>query len=308
MYDNIDFVIRKVDCPGVDFLKDTTKRLNEVTSHKITQRGEYINGYLGKVKISISEHRVSIYDSSLCKYYLGDNFQTLSCGDTKKAIEKISDNLCLPFHLANVTRIDVAQNIIVRYDEKSYYTFLGEAPYYNRLEQNNGLYYNNSKRQKLFYGKEHEQKVKRQPIPDLYQNRNTLRYELRFRNRLREQLNRPEITARLLYDETFYRELVKRWKDEYFSIQKINSKIISMKPTGSTKDFAEQLALNTILEVGQSQFMKMVDVWQKTGAINKVQAKRHRIFIKRLSKVKKNDEGNELITELDKKIKQAAKV
>jgi len=308
MYDNIDTAIRKEDCPGVDFLKDTPNLLDEVTSQKMTQRGEYINGYLGKLNVSISENRVSIYNSSLCKYYLGDNFQTLSCSDTKKAIEQISDSLHLPFHLANVTRIDVAQNIIVRHDEKAYYPFLGVAPYYERLEQNNGLYYSNSKRQKLFYGKEHEQKVKRQPIPELYQNRNTLRYELRFRNRLREQLNRPEITAGLLYDEKFYRELVKRWKDEYFNIQKINSNIVNMEPTGSTKEFGEQIALISILQMGQSQFMKTVDVWQKTGAIDKVQAKRHRSFVKRLSKVKKNGEGNGLIAELDNKIKQAARV
>ncbi|NQU51763.1 MAG: hypothetical protein HQ522_04420 [Bacteroidetes bacterium] len=67
-------------------------------------------------------------------------------------------------------------------------------------------------------------------LTEIIQGRNTLRVELRFRNRLREQLNRPSITAGLLYDETFYRELVERWKDEYFSIQKINSKIIGMQP------------------------------------------------------------------------------
>ncbi|MEI8175099.1 MAG: hypothetical protein WCG28_04075, partial [bacterium] len=48
-----------------------------------------------------------------------------------------------------------------------------------------------------------------------------------------------------LYDEVFYKNLVDRWKNEYFAIQKINSKLISMKPTGSKKEFAENLALFT---------------------------------------------------------------
>jgi hypothetical protein len=53
--------------------------------------------------------------------------------------------------------------------------------------------------------------------------------------------------------------------------------------------------------------LKIVEGWQRTGSIDKVQAKRHRNFIKRLSMSKKNEEGNELIAELDKKIKQAAR-
>ena len=111
-----------------------------------------------------------------------------------------------------------------------------------------------------------------------------------------------------MYDETFYRALQKRWKDEYFSIQKVNSKIMDIKPTGSTKELVDQLALITILQTGQSQFLKMIDMWQRTGSIDKVQAKRHRNLIKRLSMSEKNNNGNELIAELDKKIKQAARL
>ncbi len=195
----------------------------------------------------------------------------------------------------------------MKYDEKVYYNYLGEAQYYKRLEQNNGLYYNNQKRQLVFYGKEYEQKDKGQPIPQLYKSRNVLRYELRFKRQLRKQFNKPKITAGLLYDEVFYNNLVKRWESEYFAIQKIKSKLNNMKPTGSKKQFIENLALYTVLELGQPNVLGKVKEWQKSGVISKKQAYDLRFATKQLSKMQIDDNENDLVAELNKKIKEAAR-
>lgn len=307
MYDNLDLTVTRATSPGTDFIQTIPQFLTTVSSHGVNQFGEYITGYLDTLKVSISESRVKIYDCSLCKYYLGDNFKTLSRGDTKRAIEQISDHLHLPFDNANITRIDFAKNLVMQFDEKVYYPYLGEAQYYSRLEQNNGLYYNNQLRQLVFYGKEYEQKLKKQPIPELYKNRNVLRFEMRFRKQLRQQFNRPEIIAKLLYDEAFYSDLVTRWKNEYLAIQKINSKLISMKPTGSKKELAENLALYTIIELGQPQILSKVKEWQESNQISKKQAYDLRTFIKQLSQTPIDEKGNELINELNQKVKEAAR-
>lgn len=307
MYDNLDMTLRKENCPATDFLQNIPQFLTYVSNQGVSNYGEYITGYLDNLKVSISDNRVKIFDSSICKYYLGDNFKTLSKGDTQRAINKICDSLHLPFHLANITRIDFAQNIIMQYPEKIYYPYLGQSQYYNRLEQNNGLYYSNQKRQLVFYGKEYEQKAKGQLIPELYKNRNVLRFELRFRERLREQFNKPSITAGLLYDEVFYNNLVKRWEREYFAIQKIKSKLIGMKPTGSKKQFIDNLALFTILELGQPQVLNKIKEWQESGLIRKKQAYDLRKATKELSEIPISETGNDLIIELDKKIKEAAR-
>ncbi|MBT3386149.1 MAG: hypothetical protein HN410_20740, partial [Prolixibacteraceae bacterium] len=300
------YPVYKEHCSDINFIDAIPQYLIKVVSEGTSEFGEYITGYLDTAKIKISENRVKFYDSSICKYYLGDNFKTLSKGDTKRAIEKLSDTLHLPFHLANVTRIDFAQNLIMQYAEKTYYPYLGEAQYYNRLEQNNGLYYNNQKRQLLFYGKEYEQKVKKQSVPELYENQNVLRFEMRFKKQLRKQFNRPEIIASLLYDETFYFNLVKMWRNEYLEIQKINSKLIGMKATGSKKEFIENLALFSVLELGQSKVLHKVKEWQEQGLISKKQAYDLRVATKQLSRIKVDGKGNELITELDKKIKEVS--
>lgn len=306
MFDNTDLNYNNSATPGINLLETIPQYLTKVTSTGNTEYGEYLTGYLDNLKVKVTENRVTVFESSICKYYLGDNFKTLSKGDYKRAIEKISDCLHLPFHLANVTRIDFAQNFIMQHETGLYYPFLGEAQYYNRLPQPNGLYYTNKLRQLIFYGKVQEQKDKRQPIPELYQNRNVLRFEMRFKSRLRQQFKQPEITAGLLYDESFYRELVKRWEKEYFNIQKINNKFNTMKPTGSTKELIENIALIQILEAGQSQVLNTIKQWQLTGEITKKQAKDHREKIKLLSQKPFDELGNDFIIELNRKVKDAA--
>ncbi len=307
MYDNLDMALTKEQIPGKGFLNTIPQYLTSVSNEGNNQFGEYVTGYLDNLKVSISDNRVKVSDSSLCKYLLGDNFKTLTRGDTKRAIDKISDNLHLPFHLSNITRIDFANNLIMQFPEEIYYPYLGEAQYYKRLPQPNGLYYNNQLRQLVFYGKEYEQKVKRQPIPELYKNRNVLRYEIRFKKQLRQQFKKPEITAGLLTDKAFYNVLVNRWKGEYLAIQKINSKLINMKPTGSKKELSENLALYTILELGQPQVLSKVKEWQISGDISKKQAYDLRTFIKQLAKTPTDEKGNDLINELNKKVKEAAR-
>lgn len=307
MYDNLDFDLSKTAAPGIDFLNEIPQYLTMVTSNGNTQFGEYFTGYLDSLKVKVTENRVTVSDSSICKYFLKTNFKTLSKGEYKRAIEKISDSLNLPFYLANVTRIDLAQNFIMQHETDLYYPFLGEAQYYCRLPQPNGLYYTNKLRQLVFYGKVKEQKDKGQPIPELYQYRNVLRFEMRFKSRLREQFNRTEITAGLLYDEVFYRDLVKRWENEYFNIQKINSKFMSMKPTGSKKEFIENLALFSIIEAGQSEILNTIKQWQETGEINKKQAFDLRTYIKEITQRPINEAGNDLINELNRKVKEAAR-
>ena len=125
MYDNTDLNLKKESAPGIDFLETIPNYLTKITNKGNTNFGYYLNGYLDTLKVKVTENRVTVHDSSICKYYLGDNFKTLSKGDYKRAIEKISDNLHLPFHLADVTRIDLAQNLIMQHEESLYYSLFG---------------------------------------------------------------------------------------------------------------------------------------------------------------------------------------
>ena len=238
MYDNIDLGLLQNDVLTTDFLSETINYFDVTGEHNFN--GEYvISGRLNdSFKISVSKGKISIKDASLCKWYLGNNFETLQRKDVQHAIEKLSDILHLPIDKAKVTRFDVAQNFIMKYPVQVYYNHLGEMAYCKRVPVINGsngmegLYYykNNKSGLAVFYNKIKEQKSKRQPIPELFQNRNVLRYEQRHKNNLSKTFNVEYVTASMLYDEMFYKNVIDKWGANYKAIKKIlNRNILNFK-------------------------------------------------------------------------------
>jgi hypothetical protein len=59
-------------------------------------------------------------------------------------------------------------------------------------------------------------------IPKNMKELNFLRYEMRFNGRIPQQLGVPEVTASTLTEAPFYRMMVERYQDSYFSIYKQN--------------------------------------------------------------------------------------
>lgn len=306
MFDSLAIILPQEKAPGTDFLKEIPQHLSVVTTAGKNQLGDYLTGFIDHLKVSITDRRLKVSDS-FCKYYLGDNLKTLSRGDTRRAIQKLSDTLHLDMNQANVVRLDVAKNLIMKHDPGIYYSHLGELQYYKRLTQPSGLYYSNGKRQLVFYDKLREQQAKRKPIPEIYQHRNILRYELRFTRQMTKQFNRHEVTAENLHEEQFYYDLLHRWKIEYQQIQKLNSKLTGMKPTSSSKDFIQALATMAIMDLGQPAILDIIQQWQETGELTRKQAYDLRAKIKEISKATTKEQKNDLVQELDKKVKETAR-
>ena len=191
--------------------------VSEIHSNK----GYFILGKADNYSVSINEAGISL-KGSLAKYSLNDNIQTLTRAGTVEAIEKLSDNLHIPIIDAKVNRIDVSTVFSVSQSPQSYYRYLGNKPYFNRVQStNNTLYYNTDKKQLVFYDKIKEAKGKGVNIPDLYKDANLLRYELRLTQRICKQLKANEITGATLTDEQFYYNIIQLWGKEYFNINKL---------------------------------------------------------------------------------------
>lgn len=310
MYDNLDFKIRKWDTGSVDFLSETPCYF-DVTGEHLFEGGTVITGNLDGYKITVSENGVNLTDGSLCKYYLGDNFQTLGRGDTEKAIEKLSDTLHLHVGKATVSRIDLAQNFIVKQPIENYFNHLGELPYYKRCPMINdgSLYYFNHKNIIVFYDKVKEQKAKGRPIPELYQGRYTLRYETRYKQRLPSVFGVEKVTGALLYDEAFYIDLVKRWKNTYQAIKKINDVSINFDVMKGKKDFDLAGRLCLIEQRGgELAVLDQITEAYKRGDLTRRQADELKRATRETCKERVNFiEANEAIKELDKKVKEATR-
>ena len=308
MFDTINFKLLQAEVGGVDILTATPYLLDNVGEHNYN--GDIIiTGNLGGLNVSINKYQIKIKDGSLCKWYLGDNFKTMGRGDTQRAIEKLSDTLHLPIDKASVLRLDVAQNIITKHPPEVYMNHLGVLKYASRLMQPSGLYYKQAGGQLCFYDKNREQKSKRKPIPELYEGRNVLRYEQRYTERLASKLNVANVTAALLYDETFYIMLLNRWRDTYKSIQKINDISLNFQAMKTKQELYKMGVLSIIEQMGgQLQMLDQIKEAQTRGELTKKQAYDFKQVVNDVCKVKGGlTVPNEAIQELDKKINEAVK-
>jgi len=308
MYDTINLKLPIEEAGGVDLINDLSGRLSGISKTVFDNGNEVITGYMGSMKVRVSAQAVKIVDTSLCKWFLGDNLQGLSRGDTRRAIEKISDLLHLPMDRAEVTRIDIAQNFIMKHDKTVYFNHLGRLQYFNRFQQNNGLYYSNTNKALVFYEKIHEQNEKGQPIPVMYQGREVLRYEQRYKRRLLHCFNRPELRASVLHDPVFYTELVNRWKSDYEKIKKINDIQIDYSMIKTKKDQANQAILFYVTQRGgELQVINEIREAYKRGELTKKQAHDLRQQVEAACKSDVMTSSSDVIQELDKKVKEAAR-
>lgn len=308
MFDTVYFRLYKEVAGDVDLLTKIPCCLNNVGEHYYNNE-PIITGDLNGLKISLNTNQLKVKDGSLCKWFLGDNFKTMGRSDTQKAIEKLSDILHLPMGKATVTRLDVAQNFITMHPPEVYFNHLGELRYTERLLQPSGLYYKGSNLSLCFYDKNKEQKSHRRPIPDLYQNRNVLRYEQRYTSRVASQMGVSEVTGALLYDEAFYQEVLNRWRAKYEAIQKVNDISLNFEAM-KTKQQLYKMGVLSIVQMagGAMKMYEQIREAQNQGKLTKKQAFDLRKTVKDALEVREGlTVQNEAIKELNKKVAEAIK-
>jgi hypothetical protein len=269
------------------------------------QRGQsyYITGDLGNLNLVLSVQGVSI-KGSLAKWYLGDNLQTLTRGDTQRAIESLSDTLSLNVAEAKVKRADVATNFLMQHSPTVYYPYLGDCQHYQRTQRQTSLYYEANNRTKLFYDKSLECKAKGVPLHEVFEGQNVLRFELRFMHRLGKEFNTASLTAQHLYDEGFYMGMIDKWVNEYKSITKLKKMAFKDQAQLKPKDFLDQILLQAVVTIGQSEVLEMVEEARKRGQFERPEyASRTKAMIKELCTMPQLTEPSELIQELDQKVK-----
>lgn len=307
MYDTIEFRLKFSDVPDVNFIEETPCYLDETTlgTHNYNS-GVYVTGNVGSLKVTIRPDQIKVGGGSFCKWYLGDNYKTMTKGDVKMGIERLSDTLHLPMDKATITRIDVAQNIIVKYPINVYFDHLGNLGNAKRLQEPNGLYYSRSDGRLCFYDKNREQRDKREFVPDFYKGKKVLRYEQRYIKRLPKQFKVDEVRAALLYDESLYIALLQNWRDSYKKIQKINDVILKNETMIKAKTFNQMATLCWLKEIGgEAKALAKIAESQKMGYLNRRQAYDLRVKVENACKV---TEGltmqSDAIAELDKKINE----
>lgn len=278
MFDTLHFKI-PVNNLGMginDFTEQLTDLLCNANNKFDSQTGEliYMGGNLSNLKIMLSQWCLKI-KGSLCKYYLGDNFQTLKYSDVRLAEERLSDELHVNVSKADITRLDFGTNLIMDNPTEVYFNHLGELRYFERVQFKSGVRYQTFNKTLCLYDKNKEAKQHKEVIPDSYKGCNTLRYEVRFMHKVADQLKLNEVIGATLYDRDVYNLLFKEWQNAFSKITPINETQTDFINKDSMK--LRNLRLLGMLPRiekagGKLQFIQQVNEAYKRGDITRRQA------------------------------------
>jgi hypothetical protein len=304
MYDTVNLWINGSDIlEGKPF--EVLPYLSEITERK-NERGYSCTGKILDYTVNVFEGGMSL-KGSLCKSFFGDNLQTLKRSAVKQAIEKLNDCLHIDLGTAKVTRLDVSTVIPTKRPPADYYNYLGNKPYFERLQAStNTLYYNNYQRQIIFYDKTKEANAKDMQIPAIWQNSNLFRYELRYSKSLNKQL-KADVTASTLTDEAFYRGVIQNWYNEFKTIQKLKNNSFMIDGINSKKEAKDVLFAHLLQKEGAGivdellNELKAKNAFSSRSEYTKLKADLNKML------VAKNGNKSDLMQELETAIFDIAK-
>ena len=246
-------------------------------------------------------------NSSICKFYLGNNFDTLTLKQFKEAINHISEKLSIDIRKARVCRIDISTNFSMVHTPSFYHSCLKDLSRFQKVDYSGNIYFKTRKVELNFYDKKKEYKQKGVPIPDEFKDsENLLRYEIRFKKSVAKTFGKI-VTIKDLCDEKFFLSIVQKWRDKYWNITKKNP-IIFQSPdsTFKTSDFKNYYMLKGMESTGGFEVIySTIESSKKTGAIGKDRAYYLKKATRKIyeSKVAKSQFSYDFINELDEKMR-----
>jgi hypothetical protein len=266
-------------------------------------------GSLNGLKVSIFVSGLSVV-GSLPKYLYGSNVYPLDRHTAADAIEKMSDALHIQVGKAKVTELEFGTNFLMMHQVDKYLVKLGDMPRLNRYHFDpQTLYYKGNGKQQpkvfVFYDKIADAAAKGMVYPDNLKGANLLKYEMRLKGRISQQLRVPEVIASTLLNKSFYRLLINRYQNSYFSISKLNQiKNDVMSEIKTVSDAYNVFVARLISQTDQSQIggfleeLKDACVFDDRKNYSRLKKKIHEVATKANITV-----SDELIKELDNEIK-----
>ena len=312
MYDTTHLFLPRERAGGLDLPAYVPALLERVTEHYHANGQHSVSGYLSNLRVSVGGAGLWV-KGSLCTYHHQNNFGSLTRQDAQRAIEQLSDAFSLPMSRANVSRVDVGKTILTKYPPAAYFDELGMSQHYTRLSQPESIRYQNGKRVLTFYDKKAEGKRAGLALPDIWVNRNALRYEGRFMSRLPHQFNQAEVVAADLCEEQFYIGIIDRWVKEFETIQKVNRVDVNLEQAmRSVKDFSQIAERQLIQQLGgEMAALALIEQNRLKGEYkNRTDIKRLKDRIRELSQPivsepNQAEVSSDLMAELSAKVIQA---
>ena len=305
MYDKVKLII-----PRVRETPDITGFLSGGVEQTDIKTGEVSTfGSLEGLKVNIFTGCISI-TGSLAKYLYPNNIYPLDRHSTKEAVQKLSESLHLDITGALVASLEYGTQFVMRQPTDAYLQLLGDMPRMLRANLGGGsLYYQTRSKEQpktfVFYDKVADAQAKGMVLPKGFEDANLLKYEMRLKGRLAQQMGVPEVKASTLYEKEFYRLLMVRYQQSYFSIIKKNRfKSNAMEQIKTVTDALEVLFAKLISQSNQEEINGFLEDLKQAQVFN--DAKYYSRLKTRLRDIQSKGGAvvpDSLIKELDDEIK-----
>lgn len=200
MIDRIKFIIKDVEFDIIERLDLTLDEL-----YKKKYESEIYEGNINNLTIRYrksSEDKILTINGSLHKYYKGNNFSSFTIDEAKKAILQLEEKVGISKDRFIVQNIELGLNIRMPktpmkyiHTIKSYKfkDFIPITPYESKVMGYRCKFTNYEIK---FYDKTYDAKVQDKQIAP----RNTLRYEIKMKNKYATQKGFIEVTAEKIFD------------------------------------------------------------------------------------------------------------
>lgn len=305
MYDKVKLWINRTSAtPDIVSYLDKAIEQTDCTTGEMKTFGS-----LKGLKISIYVSGISIV-GSLSKYLYPNNIYPLNRHTTAQAIEKLSDNLHIQMKEAKVTSLEFGTQFIMKHPVESYLSKLGNMSKLLRYHFNvDTLYYRSKGKQQskvfCFYDKKADAISKGMTLPIGFTESNLLKYEMRLNGRLPQQVGVPEVIASTLSESSFYRELVKMYQKNYFSISK--NKQVKCDVMNEIKTVSDAFDVFVARLISQSDQAEIADFMEELKGAKVFDNRNNYTRLKKKIQNISNKTGitvpDELIKELDDEIK-----
>jgi hypothetical protein len=250
---------------------------------------------------------------SLPKFRYGNNIEPLKHADIRSVLSDIESVLGVSVLDAYLSRVDIAQNIIMEHDCQCYFDQLLMKGNYKQQDYKPGVNFFNTEIGVYFYDKLKENARKyRAIVPDEFIGKNIIRNEFRIKKHLSELFNRHNIakgnvTVGHLLDKKVYNHLVRLSYSHYLKITK-GKVLIPSSELLNPSDFKDFLAFKGIIACGgETRVRKTVQTSRKNNLYaNPSQPRR---ILEMIDNVTKNGylcRENPFVKELNIKMAQAA--
>ena len=312
MIDSVKLHLDVAECGGKDLmgtaslLPDCHPTIDEVTGER------KFSGHLGNLRVWGNSGSVNV-EGSIARFYLGNNAHIPTRHDIEEAITLLSDKLELPMGKADVWRLDVSYHWIMNRAISEYLQRLNSLRYFARKQVTpSSLYFDkggatnakNTTNTLLFYNKSKQLHDTHSETPDAYDDARLLRYECRWLKRLPKQFGVNTLTAATLYERPFYCDMVKRWGQYYFAIQKSRETALEFEGVSTPKQGREWILGYCLNRLPAQEIENILQTMRERGIYT--DAKYYSRLKSELTKCRlqvKQDIGEDIMTELDNNVR-----